>query len=98
QGDIVNIDMGADNGLQPGDTVTVFREWGGQVAFASTESYIEGEQARAERNRASGADAGSNPQMILGQGVVLMTQKHTATVKVISSVREMALGDRVGAH
>ena len=96
-GDIVNVDLGADNGLQPGDVLTIFREWGGNVEFSSTESYIEGEQARAERHRAGiTLDPANFAQAILGQMVVLKTQKHTATAKIIISDKDIALGDRVG--
>ncbi len=97
-GDLVNIDMGSDSGLRPGDVLTVFREWGGAVQFSSTESYIEGEQARAERHRAEGQEPADFAQTILGQIVVLQTQKHTATGKIVLSTREMALGDRVILH
>lgn len=93
-GDIINIDLGADNGLRPGDVLNVFREWGGPVQFDSAQSYIDDQQIRAERRR-SKRSAGEHPQFILGQLVVLRTQPHTATAKVIVSAREMSLGDRV---
>jgi len=95
-GDVVNIDLGADSGVQPGDVLTIFREWGGAVEFSSTESYIEGQQARAETKRARGKlDPSQFAQVILGQLVVLKTQEHTATGKIIMSAREISLGDRV---
>jgi len=98
-GDIVNIDMGSDNGLRPGDVLTIFREWGGTVKFDSPESYIEGAQARAERRRSSGSmKPGDFAQSILGQMVVLRTEKHTATAKVILSAKEVSLGDRVATR
>lgn len=96
-GDIVNLDLGSESGLQPGDVLTVFREWGGSVRFDSAESYIERQQARAEKRRARGdLDPGQFAQTILGQVVVLRTQPSTATAKVIVSAREISLGDRVG--
>ncbi len=94
-GDVVNIDLGSENGLQPGDILMIFREWGGAVRFDSSESYLEGGQVRAERRRARGSHLDGEAQAILGQMVVLMTQKHTATAKIVRSAREMALGDRV---
>jgi len=96
EGDLVNIDMGAENGLQPGDVLTIFREWGGLVEFASTHSYIDGQQNRAEARRAEGFDPELDAQAILGQLVILVTQAHTATAKVVLTYREVALGDRVG--
>ena len=99
KGDIVNIDMGSEAGLQPGDVMTIFRDWGGSIEFASTESYIAGQQARAERNIDEGdLEEGENAQAILGQLVILRTQEHTATAKVVLSVREMSLGDRVAQN
>jgi len=99
EGDIVNIDLGSDNGLRPGDVLTIFREWGGVVKYDSPDSYIEGAQARAEKGRAKGSlQPGNFAQSILGQVVVLRTEKHTATAKVILSAREAALGDRVAVR
>ncbi len=95
-GDVVNIDLGAESGVRPGDVLTIFREWGGAVDFSSTESYIAGQQQRAETKRAKGnMDPTEFAQVILGQLVVLRTQEHTATGKIITSAREIALGDRV---
>lgn len=98
-GDIVNIDMGSDNGLRPGDLLVVFREWAGTVKYDSPESYIAGVQARAERERAKNSfQPGKYAQSILGQIVVLRTEKHTAMAKVVTSVRELGLGDRVAVR
>ncbi|HEY3174633.1 MAG TPA: LysM peptidoglycan-binding domain-containing protein [Candidatus Polarisedimenticolia bacterium] len=96
-GDIVNVDLGADNGLQPGDVLTIFREWGGTIMFDSTDSYIDNQQARAEMRRTEGdLDPGDYAQTILGQVVILRTQPKTSTAKVVVSAREINLGDRVG--
>jgi hypothetical protein len=98
-GDIVNVDMGTENGVQPGDVLTVFREYSGQIRFDSSESYIDDLQARAERHRIEGTmNPEDYPQTMLGQLLILRTQKHTATAKVITSSREMNLGDRVAAR
>jgi hypothetical protein len=98
-GDIVNVDLGTEKGVQPGDVLTVFREFGGPVRFDSTESYIDGQQARAERHRIEGTlQPEDYPQAMLGQLLILRTQKHTATAKVITATREMNLGDRVASR
>ncbi len=94
QGDIVNIDMGTDSGVQPGDVFTIFREWGGEVEFASAQSYIEGQQQRAEKLAKEG-EAVRYSQAILGQLVVIGAREKTATAKVLVAVREMCVGDRV---
>jgi len=93
-GDIVNIDLGSESGIQPGDIFTIFREWGGTVQFASTQMYIAGQQARAEEMKEKGETLPQR-QIILGQLVVLGTQDKTSTAKVLVSVREMSVGDRV---
>ena len=41
---------------------------------------------------------GDYAQSILGQIVVLRTEKHTAMAKVVLTVRELSLGDRVTAR
>jgi hypothetical protein len=98
-GDIVNVDLGTEQGLQPGDVLTVFREFGGPIRFDSTDSYVDGLQARAERHRIEGTLRPEDyPQAMLGQLLILRTQKHTATAKVITSTREMNLGDRVASR
>jgi hypothetical protein len=94
QGDIVNIDLGTSAGIQPGDVFTIFREWGGMVEFYSPESYIEGQQQRAERLKSDGSETKFS-QVILGQLVVLASEEKTSTAKVLVAVKEMAVGDRV---
>ena len=98
EGDIVNIDLGADRGLRPGDVLTVFREWGGSMEFATDDMYVTGQQARAERRRQEQNAPENYAQTILGQMVILRTWPHTATGKIILSTREITLGDRVSAE
>jgi hypothetical protein len=72
---------------------------GGPIRFDSTDSYVDGLQARAERHRIEGTLRPEDyPQAMLGQLLILRTQKHTATAKVITSTREMNLGDRVASR
>ncbi|MBI3449638.1 MAG: LysM peptidoglycan-binding domain-containing protein [Acidobacteria bacterium] len=94
QGDIVNINLGSDNGVQSGDLFTVFREWGGAVNFYAPEMYIDGQQARAEKMKETGAQPQFS-QIVLGQLVVLGIEDKTATAKVLVAVREMSVGDKV---
>lgn len=94
-GDIINIDIGADRGLRAGDVLTIFREWGGAIRFDSDDSYIMGQQARAEERRQENIPPEHYPQAILGQMVVLRTRQHTATAKITLADREITLGDRV---
>lgn len=94
QGDIINIDMGTGDGIEPGRVFTIFREWGGGIEFASTETYIEGQQARAQIV----AEEGEQPlysYSIIGQLVVISARDTTATGKVLVAVREISIGDKV---
>jgi hypothetical protein len=94
QGDMVNLDVGSADGVQPGDVFTVFREWGGTVEFGSARSYIEGQQLRAEEMRAEG-EAPVYSYVLLGQVVAIGVKENTSTGKVLVAVREMSVGDRV---
>jgi hypothetical protein len=94
QGDIVNINLGTDSGIQPGDLFTVYREWGGSVDFYAAQTYIDGQQARAEALREKGEQPHFS-QIILGQMVVLGTEDKTSAAKILVSVREMSIGDKV---
>ncbi len=98
EGDIVNVDLGSENGLRPGDVLTVFREWVGEIEYASPDTYLDGVQARAELDRLEGLNPEGFAQSILGQMVVLMTEGNTATGKIVHSSREIELGDRVALN
>jgi len=65
-GHVIYVDMGQDEGLLPGDVLTMFRE-----------------------------QDGSLPPIKLGQAVVLTVQSESATAKIVQSVREAYVGDRV---
>lgn len=95
-GAIVNIDMGTADGVEPGDRLTVYRSWGGSVEFASARSYIDAQQRlRRSDELKEGEDQPLFSETILGQIVVIGTQEKTATAKVLASVREMSVGDKV---
>jgi hypothetical protein len=95
-GAIVNIDLGNQDGVQPGDRFIIYRSWSGTVKFASAISYID-EQQRQTRLEDIKMDekAPTYSEAVLGQMVVIGTREHTSTAKVLASIREMAVGDRV---
>jgi len=95
EGDIVNIDLGSSRGVRAGDVLTVFREWGGSMEFATDDMFVAGQQARAERNRQLQKAPENYAQTILGQIVILRTWPTTATGKIVLATREITLGDRV---
>lgn len=95
QGDIVSIDLGTAEGVQPGDIFTIYREWGGTVEFSSTQMYIEGRQQRAEQLQGEEEEKPRYSLAVLGQLVVLSSKEKTSTGKILIAKSEMAVGDRV---
>ena len=103
EGDIINIDMGTRDGVEPGRILSIFREWGGSVEFASAENYIDGQQRRAlaikeqsEKKKGKEGEAMlMYPPSVIGQLVIIGATETTATAKVIAAVREISIGDRV---
>jgi len=95
-GAIVNIDLGTQDGVQPGDRFTIFRTWGGSVEFASAISYVDAQQRlqRAEELK-EGEKEPLYSETILGQLIVIGAKEKTSTAKVLASVREMSIGDKV---
>jgi hypothetical protein len=92
-GDIVQIDLGQEDGLAPGDFLTAFDsvvsnhkgmmpafdyQFGNEIFASSAQRYDEG-------NR-------EYPSMPVATMVVVTTQNHSATVKIVYSVREVPVG------
>lgn len=94
-GDIVNIDMGSQDGIQPGDSFTIFRDWAGEVRFDSATMYIDGQQERAADRLKEDERGPKYSPVILGQLIVIGTRENTSTGKVVAAVRELSVGDRV---
>jgi hypothetical protein len=94
-GDIVNIDMGSQDGIQPGDRFTIYRDWAGEVRFDSATMYIDGQQERAQDRLEEDERGPKYSPVILGQLIVLGTRDSTSTGKVVAAVRELSVGDRV---
>jgi hypothetical protein len=94
QGDILNIDMGTQDGIEAGRIFTIYREWSGSVAFDSAETYIDARQAHAEELQEEGEEPIFS-KTIVGQLVVIGTRETTATGKVMVAVREISIGDKV---
>ena len=84
QGDIINIDMGTSDGIEPGRVFTIYREWGGGIEFASTETYIEGQQQRAQQVAEEGEAVVAHPQVLdradagcaVAEGDVVVAEEH----------------------
>jgi len=89
-GHLVEIDLGSIEGLTAGDFLTIYRNYHREKGFYSTDSYID--VAHPEEALAT---AGMFPPVVLGQLVVLRVADHHATAKVVRSVKEITIGDRV---
>ncbi len=94
-GTTVDIDLGFDDGLKAGDFLMVFVQPEPRVSYKPLKAdYMWGNtHLYAPETHVDYKNA--LPQKVIGQGVVLMTEKHTATVKIIQSVREIEIGDSV---
>ncbi|MDD5543935.1 MAG: hypothetical protein PHX83_12245 [Acidobacteriia bacterium] len=81
---IVYLNVGAEQGIQPGNTLRVFRYASeGSVNVFSRDIYRKYSKAY------------QYPREVLGECVVLKTGKNTATALVTQSVEELAIGDHV---
>jgi hypothetical protein len=95
-GQLVDIDMGYDDGLKAGDILTV---------FLPTEPYDKFPKVRYDytiknnryQSRPIWKDDNDNipPAKTIGQMVVIYTEKKTATAKILQSVREIEIGDSI---
>jgi hypothetical protein len=95
-GHLIYVDMGQDEGLRPGDVLTLYRE---QEAYEDPEDYREGRDDEEDEEDEEDAKADvaepQLPPLMLGQAVVLTVEAETATAKIVQSVQEAYVGDRV---
>jgi LysM domain-containing protein len=95
-GQLVDIDMGFDDGLQPGDFLTVYLP-SEPFNKAPNVKYNFQWNNRTFQNPKLYKDDNNNlpPVKVIGQLVVIFTEKKTATAKILNSVREIEVGDSV---
>jgi len=94
-GQTVDIDLGFDDGLKAGDYLMVFIQPEPRVNYSSVKvDYMWG-NTRLYAPDTHVDFKNALPQKVIGQVVVLMTEKHTSTVKIIQAVREIEVGDSV---
>ncbi len=92
---IVDVNLGYEDGVRPGDYLTVYIpnepfDWHRSLHY----SYIYGNQ-RVQSPTLRHDDSLSFPPQAIGQVVVLTTERHTATVKVIHAIQEIQVGAEV---
>lgn len=94
-GQLVDIDLGYEDGLKPGDFLTVF------LPSQPFDKYPKANYDYKVRNRRFQSppvwrdDDNVPPAKTIGQLVVIFTEKKTATAKILQSVREVEIGDSV---
>jgi hypothetical protein len=87
EGHVVNIDVGSDDNIAPGDFFTIYRHY--------RSKYYELAGWRTSRSPRADYDDEDLPRQVLGELVVLMTEKHTATARITTSARQVDVGARV---
>ncbi|HYS05053.1 MAG TPA: LysM peptidoglycan-binding domain-containing protein [Candidatus Dormibacteraeota bacterium] len=95
-GQIADIDMGYEDGLKPGDFLTVFLP---SEPFDKLPRIKYNYQINNRRfqNPKNWKDDNNNlpPVKVIGQLVVLFAEKNTATVKILNAIREIEIGDSI---
>jgi hypothetical protein len=87
EGHVVNIDVGSDDNIAPGDFFTIFKHY----------DPLEYDVSGWKTDRWPRGDYGADdlPRYVLGELVVLMTEKHTATARITTSVKQIEVGANV---
>jgi hypothetical protein len=107
-GQLVAIDLGADEGVVPGDVFTIFRDTPRDFEHENVDFFGDfwdfREGAKRMQLKRDASETGtfgrqrplhSTPPRTIGKLVVLYTQKHTATAKVVAGRMEVSGGDSI---
>ena len=95
-GQLVDIDMGYDDGLKVGDILTVFLPTEPYDKFPKVK-YDYRIKNNRHQSRPIWKDDNDNipPAKTIGQLIVIFAEKKTATVKILQSIREIEIGDSI---
>jgi LysM domain-containing protein len=95
-GQAVDIDMGYEDGLKPGDFLTVFLPSEPLNNYRKVDYSYQWNNKRFQSPRVW-KDSNDNlpPAKVIGQLVVLFAEKKTATAKILHAVREIQVGDSI---
>ena len=97
-GYLVDIDLGFDDGLKPGDYLTIFLPNQPYDKYRKINYDYEWNNRRFQTPPLRKDEKNEYPAKVIGQLVVLTTERHTSTAKIITAVREIAVGDQVAFH
>jgi hypothetical protein len=91
-GYLVDIDLGVEDGVKPGDFLKIYLPTAHYDKYRKVEYDYEWENRRFQSPKVR-RDRGLHfPARVIGQLVVLATEKHTATAKIIYALREIEVG------
>jgi nucleoid-associated protein YgaU len=94
-GYLVDIDLGYEDGLKPGDFLKLYLPAEPYDKYRKVKYDYQWNNRRFQSLEERRDDRSLPPAKIIGQLVVLTTERHTATAKVIYAVREITVGTQV---
>ena len=94
-GQVVDIDLGYGDGLKAGDFLTVFLPSEPYSYYPKIKYDYEWRNRRFQSPQYWRDDNNQPPPKVIGQLVVIFTEKKTATAKILQSTREIEVGDSV---
>jgi LysM domain-containing protein len=95
-GQIVDIDMGYEDGLKPGDFLTVYLPSEPFDHYPRIKYSYQMNNRRFQSPKAWKDDSDNLPPVkVVGQLVVLFAEKNTSTAKILNAVREIEIGDSI---
>jgi hypothetical protein len=91
-GYVVDIDLGFEDGVKPGDFLKIYLPTEHYDKYRKVDYDYEWENRRFQSPKQR-RDRGLHfPARVIGQLVILTTEKHTATAKIIYALREIEVG------
>ena len=94
-GQVVDIDLGYGDGLKAGDFLTVFLPSEPYSYYPKIKYDYEWRNRRFQSPQYWRDDNNQPPPKVIGQLVVIFTEKKTATAKILQSTREIEVGNSV---
>lgn len=97
-GHLVDVDLGYEDGLEPGDFLTIFTASRPYDTYSAVSYDYVWRNQRHETPEYRHDYHNEYPPKVIGQLVILTTEKNTATAKIIHAIREIEVGDEVEVH
>ncbi len=94
-GYIVEIDLGYEDGLESGDFLTIFLPKRPYIGYMDHEYDFDWGDFRVKSPKIRKSKLKEYPPRIIGQMMVLTTEKRTSTTKIIHAISEVQIGSMV---